>query len=408
VLTFVAHHNATPGEVEGLRELYPRAPTRGAATGRAIIDRSIVHIPDIREDPEYTSPVRHAVGWRTVLAVPMLRDAEPIGALGLWRRDVRPFTSKQVELVKTFADQAVIAIENVRLFTELESRNSELRVALEQQTATSELLRVIGSSTTDVQPVFETIAANAVTLCGAAYGIVFRFDGEMIAMVAHHNLDPPSLEALNQIWPARPAPNQLMGRTILGRTVLHLRDVAADPSLTVAAAHPGVGIRTFLGVPIVREGNPIGAIGLFRREVALFSEQQIQLVKTFADQAVIAIENARLFQELEARTAELTRSVQELQALGEVSQALSSTLDLDAVLSTIVSRAKQLAGTDACSVWEYDERAEEFHFLATDNMDDELIEVARHTPIRRGQGNMGRLAVTRESVQVPDILAEGA
>ncbi|HEU4370603.1 MAG TPA: response regulator, partial [Methylomirabilota bacterium] len=297
---------------------------------------------------------------------------------------------------------------NVRLFTELEARNGELRVALEQQTATSELLRVIGSSATDVQPVFETIAANAVTLCGASYGIVFRFDGDLIGVVAHHHLDQPALDALQRIWPARPAPNQLMGRTILGRTVLHLRDVATDPSFTVANAYPGLGIRTFLGVPILREGNPIGAIALFRRKVALFSEQQIQLVKTFADQAVIAIENARLFRELEARTRELTRSVGELQALGEVSQALSSTLDLETVLNTIVARANQLAGTDGGSVYEYDEQSEAFHLRATDNLDEEMVAAARRTPIPRGEGVLGRMAVTREPVQVPDIGKEGA
>jgi signal transduction histidine kinase/CheY-like chemotaxis protein len=199
-----------------------------------------------------------------------------------------------------------------------------------------------------------------------------------------------------------------MGRTILGRAVLHIRDVAADPGFTVVAAHPGLGIRSFLGVPILREGSPIGAIALFRREVALFSDRQIELVKTFADQAVIAIENARLFQELEARTRELTRSVHELQALGEVSQALSSTLDLETVLSTIVSRANQLAGTDSCTVYEYDERAEELLFRATHNLAEEVVDVARRAPIRRGEGVAGRMAVTLEPVQIADIAEAGA
>jgi signal transduction histidine kinase/CheY-like chemotaxis protein/putative methionine-R-sulfoxide reductase with GAF domain len=406
VQTFVAHHNATPAEVEGLRELYPRAPTRGAASGRAIIDRGIVHIPDIREDPEYTSPVRRAVGWRTVLAVPILRDGEPIGALGLWRRDVRPFSSNHVELVKTFADQAVIAIENVRLFTELESRNSELRVALEQQTATSELLKVIGRSTFDLQPVFETLAENAVRLCEAVHAFVYRVDGPILRVVATHNVSP-ELRAFVDRNPIPMGRHSASARAGLERRTVHIHDIQADPEITYGgnAVEP---IRTQLAVPMLRGTEFLGIIMVYRHQVRPFSEGQIALLETFADQAAIAIENARLLTELQSRTAELTRSVEELRALGEVSQALSSTLDLDAVLNTIVSRAKQLAGTDACSVWEYDERAEEFHFLATDNMDDELIEVARHTPIRRGQGNMGRLAVTREPVQVPDILAEGA
>jgi GAF domain-containing protein/DNA-binding response OmpR family regulator len=408
LMHLVAHHNVSAERLDALGRTYPRPPSRGSVSGRAILTRSVVQVPDVLQDPEYTLPAATTTGYRSALAVPMLRDDVPIGTILVARDHVAPFSDKQIALLQTFADQAVIAIENVRLFTELGARNSELRIALEQQTATSELLRVIGGSATDVQPVFETIAANAVTLCGASYGIVFRFDGEMISMVAHHNLDRPALDALHRVWPNRPAPNQLMGRTILGRTVLHIRDVAADPGFTVANAHPGLGIRTFLGVPILREGSPIGAIALFRREVALFSDQQIELVKTFADQAVIAIENARLFQELETRTRELTRSVQELQALGEVSQALSSTLDLETVLNTIVSRANQLAGTDGCTVYEYDEGTEEFNFRATNNLDAEVIEVSRRTPVRRGEGNMGRMAVTREPVQIPDIGQEGA
>ncbi len=167
-------------------------------------------------------------------------------------------------------------------------------------------------------------------------------------------------------------------------------------------------IRTVLGIPMLRGDELLGVIMIYRHEVRAFTDSQIALMETFADQAAIAIENARLLTELQARTAELTRSVGELQALGEVSQALSSTLDLETVLSTIVSRASQLAGTDGCSVWEYDEGTEEFHFRATDNLDEAVIEVSRRTPIRRGEGNMGRMAVTREPVQIPDIGQEGA
>jgi GAF domain-containing protein/DNA-binding response OmpR family regulator/CHASE3 domain sensor protein/anti-sigma regulatory factor (Ser/Thr protein kinase) len=406
----MAQHGFTPAALEAIRRLFPMPPTRGSMSGWAILSRDIVYTDDATVDEELVASrdLAHLMGYRGQISVPMLRDGTAIGAITVARRTPGRFPDRQVELLRAFADQAVIAVENVRLFTELEARNQELRVALEQQTATSELLRVIGSSATDVQPVFETIAANAVTLCGASYGIVFRFDGELISVVAHHNLDRPALDALRQIWPGRPGPGQLMGRTILGRAVLHVRDVAAEPDFTVAAAHPGLGIRTFLGVPILREGHPIGGIALFRRDVALFSEQQIQLVKTFADQAVIAIENARLFHELQARTGELTRSVQELQALGEVGQALSSTLDLETVLNTIVARANQLAGSDGGSVYEYDDRSETFHLRATDNLDEEMVSVARRTPIPRSEGVLGRMAATRGPVQVPDIAQEGA
>jgi GAF domain-containing protein/CheY-like chemotaxis protein/anti-sigma regulatory factor (Ser/Thr protein kinase) len=404
--TFVAHHNATPGEVEGLRELYPRAPTRGAASGRAIIDRCTIHIPDIREDREYTSPVRHAVGWRTVLAVPMLRDGEPIGALGLWRRDVRPFTEKHVLLVKTFADQAVIAIENVRLFTELEARNSELRVALEQQTATSELLKVIGRSTFDLQPVFETLAENTVRLCEAERAFIFRFDGLLLRVVATYNVRPEFRDFVERN-PIAPGRHSTAARTALERRTIHIDDVQADPEYTYGAKQVDP-IRTVLTVPMLRAGELLGVLLTYRLEVRPFSDGHIALLETFADQAAIAIENARLLTELQARTAELTRSVQELQALGEVSQALSSTLDLDTVLDTIVTRASQLTGTDSCSVYEYDEATREFQLRATHNLDEEVVAVARRTSIRQGEGVLGRMATTREAAQIPDIAQEGA
>jgi signal transduction histidine kinase/CheY-like chemotaxis protein len=406
--TFVAHHNATPGEVEGLRQLYPHAPTRGAASGRAIIDRRTIHIPDIREDPEYTSPVRHAVGWRTVLAVPMLRDGEPIGALGLWRREVRPFTDKHVELVRTFADQAVIAIENVRLFTELEARNSELRVALEQQTATGEILRVISSSPTDVQPVFDTIAASAVRLCDGQFCHLFRFDGELLHFVAHHGLTPEGVEAVRRGYPMRPGRGSAAARAVLSGAVELIPDVHADPEYSHGAMARIVTFRSVLGVPMLRDGVPIGAIAVSRSQAGLFPSQQIDLLKTFADQAVIAIENVRLFQELQTRTRDLTRSVQELEALSEVGRALSSTLDLDTVLNTIVARAQELAGTESCTVYEYDEHDQQLLLRATHNLHEEVAAVARRAPIRRGEGVAGRMAVTLEPVQIADIAEAGA
>jgi two-component system, NtrC family, sensor kinase len=175
---------------------------------------------------------------------------------------VRPFTDKQIELATTFADQAAIAIENARLL-------NELRQSLEQQTATSEVLRVISGSATDLRRVFEAIAHNSVHLCGATYGVVFRFDGEMISFVAHHNVDQAGIDALHQMFPIRPNTSFLIGRTILERDVLHIADVAAEPNDTYAATHQALGIRTFLGVPMLRDGNPIGAIALFRRESGL-------------------------------------------------------------------------------------------------------------------------------------------
>jgi GAF domain-containing protein/CheY-like chemotaxis protein len=405
----MAQHGFSPDADAQMRGYFPMRPTRDSMSGRAVLSGTVVHTEDATTDDELVSSrqLAHLMGYRAQLSVPMLRDGAAVGAITVARRAPGRFPDRQVELLRAFADQAVIAIENVRLFTELEARNSELRVALEQQTATSELLRVIGRSATDVQPVFEAIVSNAVTLCGATYGIVFRFDGELINVVAHHNLDEPAIDVLRRGFPRRADPGTLVGRAVLMRSVLHVPDLVADASFHAALRQSALGIRTCLLVPILRDGNPVGVISLFRREVAVFSEQQIQLVKTFADQAVIAIENTRLFHELEARTQELTRSVGELRALGEVSEALSSTLDLETVLSTIVSRANQLAGADGGSVYEYDERSEAFELRATDNLDEEIVALARRTPIPRGEGVLGRMAATGEPVQIPDIGREG-
>jgi GAF domain-containing protein/DNA-binding response OmpR family regulator/anti-sigma regulatory factor (Ser/Thr protein kinase) len=389
--------------------LVPIAPE--SVAGRAALERRAVHVADLQVEAEefpIGSAFAREFGCRTALGVPLLREGVAVGTINLRRTEVKPFTDKQIALLQTFADQAVIAIENVRLFTELEARNGELRVALEQQTATSELLKVIGRSTFDLQPVFETLADNAVRLCEAERALIFRFDGQLLRVVAIYNPTPEMKEFVERT-PIAPGRHSGAARAAAERRTIHIHDVQTDPEFTFPARQVDPApIRTVLAIPMLRADELLGVILIYRYEVRAFTDSQIAVLETFADQAAIAIENARLLSELQARTAELTRSVQELQALGEVSQALSSTLDVETVLNTIVSRANQLAGTDGCSVYEYDERTEEFNFRATNNLDEEVIEVSRRTPIRRGEGNMGRMAVTREPVQIPDIGQEGA
>ena len=335
----------------------------------------------------------------------MLREGALLGVIVILKAKPEPFKNRQVELVTTFADQAVIAIENVRLFKELEAKNRDLTETLEQQTATAEILRVISSSPTDALPVFDTIATNAAQLCRAEFAWVFRFDARVLHFAAQYGLSPAGLAEVRRVSPMPLGRGSAAGRSILNRAIEHIPDVQVEPDYELGATANVMTFRSIVAVPMLRDGVPVGTIVVARARTGLFPDRQVELLKTFADQAVIAIENVRLFQELQARTSDLTRSVEELRALGEVGRAVSSTLDLETVLTTIVSRATQLSGTDAGVIYEYDEVTEAFHPRATWNYEDELVEMTRDTPLRKGEGAVGHMVVTRAPVQIPDILA---
>ncbi|MGB6315915.1 MAG: GAF domain-containing protein, partial [Pseudolabrys sp.] len=236
-----ATHGAPQAYVDYLRREQAFRPDPRLGLGQVLRTKEALQAADIAAVPTHGDKTRQALinlaGARTLINVPMLKDNEVIGVIGVYRQEVRPFTDKQIGLVKSFAAQAVIAIENARLL-------NELRQSLEQQTATSEVLRVISRSATDLRPVFETIAHNSVHLCGATYGAVFRFDGEMISFAAHHNLEQTAIDAVHQMFPMRPNTSSLVGRTILERDVLHVADVAAEPDDTHAATQQALGIRT--------------------------------------------------------------------------------------------------------------------------------------------------------------------
>ena len=272
---------------------------------------------DVEGDPDVppaTRELARAVGYRSVLAVPMLREGSPIGALGIGRREAsgnpRPFSDREIELIRTFADQAVIAIENVRLFTELGARNRELTESLEQQTATGEILQVISSSPTDTRPVFDAIVRSAGRLGDAAVAMLLRLEGRTLVLEALEGMSEAEMEIHRRPGTREVAPDSVGGRVILTRRIVQITDVKEDPEYAVVGPLT-LGYRTALGVPLLREGAAIGAIVLWRREVRPFADKQIQLVRTFADQAVIAIENVRLFQELQARNGELTESLEQ-------------------------------------------------------------------------------------------------
>jgi GAF domain-containing protein len=373
-------------------------------------EHGALHVPDVRAQNDFPT-LGSARVFRTFLAAPLRQQGEFIGLLAARRTEVRPFTPAQIKLLETFADQAVIAIENVRLFkeltqktAELETSNSELRETLGQQTATGEILGVIASSPTDIQPVLDVVAEYAARLCDATDAVINRWDGKTYERVAKFGPMP-----VPDRLPPAPIRGTPSGRAIVDKQTIHVDDLVAEIETEFPESRlmqQFSGARTMLATPLLREGTAIGVITIRRTEVRPFTEKQIALLNTFADQSVIAIENVRLFQELEARTRELARSVGELKALGEVGQAVSSTLNLQTVLSTIVGRAVQLSGTDCGIIYEYDEPTQEFHLRASYQMEEELVNAYQATPLRLGQGATGRAAETRVPYQIADLRQE--
>jgi signal transduction histidine kinase len=298
---------------------------------------------------------------------------------------------------------------------ENETLRLQIREALEQRTATSEILHVISGSPTDVQPVFDTIARSAVRLCDARFALVYRLEGEIVHLVSHHNYPVDALEQFRRTFSRRLSEGgTVVAQAMLRGDNIHIHDIEQhmEFSAGVRELARSAGYRSVLAVPMMREGRALGALAVTRSDATgapkPFSAEEIALLKTFTAQAVVAIENVRLFKELEARTAQLTRSVAELRALGEVSHAVSSTLDVEKVLNTIVVRASQLAGADGCSIYEYDETAGEFALRATYKYEAEYVEALRASPLRKGEGVIGLAARLREPVQVPDINVPGA
>src|SRR5262249_28200868 len=355
----------------------PVSPGRGTLVGRTALEGRTIHIPDCLADPEYNWPESQRRGnYRTILGIPLLREGEPIGVLALTRSVVRPFTEKQMEVVTTFADQAVIAIENVRLFDEVQARTRDLSEALEQQTATSEVLQVISTSAGELEPVFETMLVNAVRICEATFGNMYLRDGEVFRITAAHNTPPPLLEHRRRVPLQRPT--SAFGRMVRTKEVVHVADLLADP--TYAEREPEVvtgvelgGIRTLLIVPMLKEKDLIGALTIYRQEVRPFNDKQIELVKNFANQAVIAIENTRLLNELR-------ESLHQQTATSDVLRVISSSPgELEPVFQAMLENAVRICEASFGNLLLYD--GDVFRHVALHNAPKAWAADSEHDPV---------------------------
>ena len=400
--------NAPPEWVKARKpELLLNPPPDGPLR-RITATKQVVQIADLSKLQSYLERHPFTVAavelgrFRTALGVPMLKDGEVVGAITILRQEVRPFTDKQIKLMENFAAQAVIAIENTRLL-------NELRESLQQQTATADVLKVISTSPGELEPVFRAMLENATRICDASYGAMWLREGDAFRNAAFHGALPA---AFTEQWRSgmmtRLDSNTPLARAAQSRKPLQVADLRDDQAyrdgqpLTVTAADVA-GIRTLLGVPMLKDDELVGAIAIYRKEVRPFTDKQVELVKNFAAQAVIAIENARLLNELRTRTNELAQSVGELQALGEVSQAVNSTLELETVLTTIVGRAVQLSHTDTGAIYVFDGERKEFRLHATYGMSDVMIAAITDQHIGLGDFNIGAATTQRKPVQVPDI-----
>jgi len=395
-LRIVALHNA-PSALADARRREPVVDLKRSIAGLAISAKKPVHVADLAADERYVrSVLATAGGARTALVVPMLKEDEIIGTIAIYRQEVRPFTGKQIELVQNFAAQAVIAIENTRLLNELHD-------SLNRQTATADVLKVISGSLGELEPVFQAMLENAVRICGAKFGNVYRWDGDALRLAGTHNTPPVFVEQRRRS-PLRPSPKAPLGRLIATKSVVHVIDATNEPAY-VEQREPGIvagielaGMRTLVGVPMLKEGELIGVLSIYRQEVRPFTDKQIELLQNFADQAVIAIENARLLNELR-------QSLEQQTATADVLRVISSSPgELQPVFATMLANIVRVCEATLGAVYRVEEDA--FRFVAMHNTLPEHAQAARYTPFHPGPRHyFARMIATKAVDHVPDMAA---
>jgi two-component system, NtrC family, sensor kinase len=392
LLHLVAVNKMSPEETAAYHTVFPRRPNRTFIMGRAFVDGRPVHVEDIEADPDYDphtlSVIKAAAPYRTYLGIPILRDGVPIGAIGCGRREVKPFTEAQIELVKSFAAQAVIAIENTRLLNELRQRTDDLSEALEQQTATSKVLKVISSSQGKLEPVFDAMLENAVRICEAKFGVMHLFEGDTRYTVATLNAPPALAEEFRQAGRRRPSPSGILVKLLKSKQTIHVHDMqVSSPSSPPARL---AGARTQIAVPMLKDGQVVGALIIYRQEVRPFTDKQIELVQNFAAQAVIAVENTRLLNELRESLSQQTATADLLKVISR------STFDLQTVLDTLVESAGRLcqAGSVALRI----AKDGLYHHAASYGLPPEHTARAVREPIRPDQATVGQVLSAGKSV----------
>jgi two-component system NtrC family sensor kinase len=404
VLRLRAHSGHSPDFVE-FRRTNPTPASRRSATARAFLTGKLVHVPDSLADPDYTLAESQRE-FRAILGVPMIRDSRVEGVFGLSRREPGPFSDREIELVRTFVDQALIAIENVRLFEQVRAKTRDLEESLQQQTATSEVLKVISRSTFDLQVVLDTLTESAARLCDADSAAIARQGADGGYYHATRYNFSSNWERVSYSVRLRPERGSLVGRVLLARKAVQIPDVLADPEYAYPEQQKAGEYRTLLGVPLLRSGDPIGVLFLCRKTVNPFSDKQVELVQTFADQAVIAIENVRLFDEVQAKTRDLEESLQQQTATADVLKVISrSTFDLQTVLNTLVSSAARLCDADMAFIMRREDDV--YRAGAAVGFSEEYVHFLETHPITPDRGTItGRAVIERRTVQIHDVAAD--